>query len=49
MTACRKTREDLVLVRVTADRAGPVLSVPAQAWQRFTDALRSPGAAYLSL
>ena len=29
MTACRNTREDLVLVRDTADRAGPVLSVAA--------------------
>jgi len=45
MTASRNTREDLVLVRDTAGRAGPVLSVPAQAWQRFTDTLRSPGAA----
>jgi hypothetical protein len=45
MSACRNTRENLILVRDTADRAGPVLSVPAQAWQRFTDTLRSPGAA----
>jgi hypothetical protein len=32
--------EDAILVRDTANRAGPVLSVPAQAWQRFADTLR---------
>ena len=37
--------EDVVLVRDTANRAGVVLSVPAQAWQRFTDTLRQPGTA----
>jgi hypothetical protein len=29
-----------VLVRDTANRAGAVLSVPADAWRRFTDTLR---------
>jgi hypothetical protein len=29
-----------VLVRDTTDRGGVVLSVPAAAWQRFTDGLR---------
>jgi hypothetical protein len=32
--------EDVVLVRDTADPTGPVLSVPAEAWRRFTGALR---------
>ena len=29
-----------VLVRDTTDRDGAVLSISAEAWQRFTDALR---------
>lgn len=39
---CVETAEwaGTVLVRDTANRAGAVLSVPADAWQRFTDALR---------
>lgn len=31
---------DAILVRDTANRAGTVLSVPADAWRRFTDTLK---------
>jgi hypothetical protein len=30
----------VVIVRDTKDRSGVVLSVPASAWQRFTDQLK---------
>lgn len=30
----------VVLVRDTKDRGGAVLSISAEAWQRFTDALK---------
>jgi Domain of unknown function (DUF397) len=30
----------VILVRDTTDRDGATLSVPAAAWQRFTDALK---------
>ena len=30
----------VILVRDTNDRAGATLSVPAAAWQRFTDTLK---------
>jgi Domain of unknown function (DUF397) len=33
-------RPGRVLVRDTKDRAGTVLSVPADAWRRFTSALK---------
>ena len=33
-------RDGMVLVRDTADCGGTTLSVPAAAWQRFTDALK---------
>jgi hypothetical protein len=32
--------EDAVLVRDTTDRGGAVLSIPAEAWERFTAGLK---------
>jgi hypothetical protein len=34
------TASGLILVRDTTNRDGTTLSVPAAAWQRFTDALK---------
>jgi hypothetical protein len=34
------TASGVILVRDTTDRDGATLSVPAAAWQRFTDALK---------
>jgi hypothetical protein len=34
------SRDGLILVRDTADPAGPALAIPADAWQAFTSALR---------
>ncbi len=34
------TRDGYVAVRDTTDRDGTTLSIPAAAWQRFTDALK---------
>jgi hypothetical protein len=31
--------DDAILVRDTKDRSGAVLSVPAEAWERFTDSV----------
>jgi hypothetical protein len=35
-----RTPDRVVLVRDTTNRAGAVLAIPADAWRRFTDALR---------
>lgn len=34
------TRDRVILVRDTTNRAGAVLAIPADAWRRFTDELR---------
>jgi Domain of unknown function (DUF397) len=34
------SRHGAVLIRDTADRDGGTLSIPADAWQRFTNALK---------
>jgi Domain of unknown function (DUF397) len=34
------TGNDVILIRDTTDRAGATLSVPAAAWQTFTNALK---------
>jgi hypothetical protein len=34
------TGNDMILIRDTTDRDGVILSVPADAWERFTTSLR---------